>query len=187
MTNRRTFLFAALASSLANWRPAREVGAEDGAAHASSIPDVIYIPTPHDVVARILELAEVRKGDVVYDLGCGDGRIVIAAATIYGCRAVGIDIDKLRVQQSRENVRRAHVQSLVRIEHGDLFHVDLKPASVVTLYLHPRYNARLVPQLSPHQPGSRIVSHEFGIPGIKPDLVRQFVSAEDGRKHTLFL
>jgi SAM-dependent methyltransferase len=154
---------------------------------ANSIPDALYIPTPHDVVAKMLELAGVRKEDVVYDLGCGDGRIVVAAAKTYGCRAVGFDIDPLRVKDARENVKKNRLDALVRIEHKDVFEVDLRPATVVTLYLTPRYNARLLPQLERLRPGSRIVSHESGMRGIKPESVIQVVSPESGRKHTLYL
>ena len=141
----------------------------------------------HDVVAKMLELAAVDKRDVLYDLGCGDGRIVIAAAKRFGCRAAGFDIDPIRVEESRENVRKGNVGDLVRIEQQDIFKLDLRPASVVTLYLNPRFNARLVPQLEKLKPGSRIVSHEFGIQGVKPDKVVRVASEEDGRKHTIYL
>jgi protein-L-isoaspartate O-methyltransferase len=186
--DRRSFV-AAMAATLTS-EPlmyAQERQLPAGAEVRSAVPDVIYISTPHDVVARMLELARVRKKDVVYDLGCGDGRIVVAAAKTYGCRSVGIDFDEARVHESREKVRIARVESLVRIEHGDIFEMDLKPASVVTLYLTPRYNARLVPQLKKLKPGSRIVSHQFGIPGTRPDKVLQMESKEDHRKHAILL
>ncbi len=83
------------------------------------VPDVLFIPTPHDIVARMLELAAVKQGDVVYDLGCGDGRVVVAAAKTYGCRAVGIDIDPIRVKQSQENVKRSDLEHLVVIKHQE--------------------------------------------------------------------
>src|SRR5262249_18330846 len=94
-------------------------------------PDVIFVPTPPDVVDRMLEMAEVKRGDVVYDLGCGDGRIVVTAARRYGVRAVGIDIDPKRVEESRENVRKGGVAELVTIKQGDIFQEDLGGASVV--------------------------------------------------------
>ena len=131
-------------------------------------PDVIYVPTPQAVVDKMLELAEVKTGDVVYDLGCGDGRIVVTAAKKYGVKAVGFDIDPQRVKEARENVRAAGVEHLVRIEQADVFTLDLREASVVTLYLLPQLNVRLMPQLAQLRPGSRIVSHDFDMRGAKP-------------------
>lgn len=151
------------------------------------VPGVVFIPTPADVVDRMLQLAAVKPSDVVYDLGCGDGRILVAAAQQYGCRAVGVDIDALRVQASRDNVRRGHVEHLVTIRQQDLFHVDLRPADVVFLYLTPRYNVRLLPQLRTLKPGSRIVSHQFELGGIRPDKVAQVPCEQDGHRHTLYL
>jgi precorrin-6B methylase 2 len=150
-------------------------------------PDVVFIPTPHDVVDAMLELARVRESDVVCDLGCGDGRVLVAAAKRYGCRAVGYDIDPLRIESARDNVRSNRVDKFVRIGQGDLFEADLSEASVVILYLTREYNQRLLPQLAQLKPGSRIVSHMFGIRGIKPEKVIQLVSREDGRKHALYL
>ena len=149
-------------------------------------PDIVYIPTPHDVVEKMLELAAVTKGDVVYDLGCGDGRIVVAAAKKYGCRAVGCDIDSLRIGESLENVKKNKVAHLVKIRQQDVFKIDLSQASVVTLYLNPRYNVRLIPQFEKMRAGSRIVSHRFGIRGIKPDKIIRVRSEEGGRKHLIY-
>jgi len=154
---------------------------------ADSIPDVVFIPTPPDVVATMLELAAVQQRDVVYDLGCGDGRIVVAAAKQYGCRAVGFDIDPRRVEQSRQKVDVNRVRNLVSIENRDLFEVDLRPASVVTLYLSPQFNARLISHFHQLNPGSRIVSHQFEIRGVKSDKIVQVASKDDGRTHTVFL
>ncbi len=151
------------------------------------LPAVVFIPTPHDVAARMLELAAVGKDDVVYDLGCGDGRIVVAAAKQYGCRARGVDIDPRRVEESRANVHRGGVEALVTIEKQDLFAVDLRPASVVVLYLSPKYNGQLLPQLEKLRPGSRIVSHQFAIPGIEPEKAIRMRSKEDPHEHTLYL
>ena len=150
------------------------------------VPAVVFIPTPHDIVASMLELAAVQQADVVYDLGCGDGRIVVAAAKRYRCRAAGFDIDPRRVEEAREAVTRNGVASLVRIEHQDIFTLDLQPASVITLYLSPKFNAKLMPQLEALKPGSRIVSHQFGIPGVKPDKVVQVRSQEDTRTHAIY-
>lgn len=140
-------------------------------AKASKTPDVVYVPTPQTVVDKMLELAEVKAGDVVYDLGCGDGRIVVTAAKKYGVKAIGYDIDPQRVKEARENVKKAGVEHLVRIEEADVFTLDLTGASVVTLYLLPALNVRLMPQLAKMKTGSRIVSHNFDMRGAKPVVV----------------
>ena len=137
----------------------------------SRTPDVHFVPTPDEVVEIMLRLADVKKDDLLYDLGCGDGRIVIAAAKKVGCRAVGFDIDPKRVKESIENVRKSGVENLVTIKEADIFTLDLSEASVITLYLLPELNVRLIPQLEKLKPGSRIVSHDFGIAGVKPDVV----------------
>jgi SAM-dependent methyltransferase len=136
-------------------------------------PDVIYVPTPQKVVDKMLEMAEVKKGDVVYDLGCGDGRFVVTAAKKYGVKAIGFDINPERVKESLENVRTNKVASLVTIKEADIFTLDLTEASVVTLYLLPELNVRLMPQLEKLKPGSRIVSHDFDMRGAKPVQVHQ--------------
>jgi outer membrane protein assembly factor BamB len=150
-------------------------------------PDTIFVPTPQDVVEKMLELAEVKKGDVVADLGCGDGRIVVTAAKKYGCRAIGYDLDEECVRLSREAAKKAGVEELVRIEQADIFEVDLSPASVVTLYLGSKLNAKLIPQLEKMKPGSRIVSHVFEIPGFKPDKVVTVNSSEEEVERRLYL
>src|SRR5204863_6551285 len=109
--------------------------------------DVPYVPTPQGVVDRMLETAKVKKTDVVYDLGCGDGRIVVTAAKKYGCKAVGIDLDPQRVGEARDNVARQGVEHLVTVRQGDIFRLDLSRATVVTLFLLPDVNVRLIPQL----------------------------------------
>src|SRR5204863_1857243 len=131
-------------------------------------PDVIFVPTPQDAVEKMLELAEVRKGDVVYDLGCGDGRIVVTAAKKFGARGVGIDIDPQRIAESKENVRTNGVEKLVTIKNADIFQEDFSDANVVTLYLLPSLNVKLIPQLEKLKPGSRIVSYQFNMNGVKP-------------------
>jgi ubiquinone/menaquinone biosynthesis C-methylase UbiE len=131
-------------------------------------PDVIYVPTPQQVVDKMLQMAEVKKGDVVYDLGCGDGRIVVTAAKKYGVKAIGFDIDPERIKESLENVRTNKVEHLVTIKQQDIFTLDLTPANVVTLYLLPSLNVKLMPQLEKLKKGSRIVSHDFDMRGAKP-------------------
>lgn len=156
------------------------------------VPDVVYVPTPQRLVDKMLEMAEVKPGDVVYDLGCGDGRIVVTAARKYGVKAVGVDIDPQRVKEAMENVRSNKVEHLVTIKQADIFTLDLRPASVVTLYLLPDLNVKLMPQLEKLKPGSRIISHEFDMRGAKPLLIEHMSipSAEepkqDSGEHTLF-
>jgi LEA14-like dessication related protein len=149
--------------------------------------DVIYVATPQDVVDRMLELAEVKKDDLVYDLGCGDGRIVITAAKRYGCRAVGFDLDPRRVEESLQNVRKNNVDDLVTIEQKDIFTLDLSEADVITMFLLSRLNVKLIPQLAKLKPGSRIVSHNFGMEGVKPDKVIKMFSNEDPFEHIIYL
>ena len=150
-------------------------------------PDVVYVPTPNDVVDMMLRLAEVTKDDVLYDLGCGDGRIVVSAGKKYGCKAVGFDIDPERVEESLENVRKNKVRRLVTIKQEDIFTLDLRPASVITLYLLPRLNVKLIPQLDQLEPGCRIVSHDFDMKGVKPDAVLTMDSKLTGGEHTVYL
>jgi len=150
-------------------------------------PDVIYVPAPNDVVDMMLHLARVTKEDVLYDLGCGDGRIVVAAAKKYGCKAVGFDIDPERVQESLENVKENRVNKLVTIEQKDIFTLDLRPASVITLYLLPSLNVKLIPQLEQLEPGCRIVSHDFDMRGVKPDAILTMDSEETGAEHAIYL
>jgi len=150
-------------------------------------PDVVFVPTPQDVVEKMLELAEVRKADLVYDLGCGDGRIVVTAAKKYGCRSVGFDLDPKRIEESLENVAKNKVGHLVKIENRDIFELDLSRANVITLYLLPSLNVKLIPQLEKLKPGSRVVSHSFDMRGVRPDKVVKFKSREDKRQHTIYL
>ena len=157
------------------------------AAPAKREPDVVYVPTPNDVVEKMLELAKVTKNDLVYDLGCGDARIIVTAAKKHGCRGVGFDINPVRVKESLENVEKNNVGKLVTIKEADIFEEDLSKASVITLYLLPRLNVRLIPQLEKLKPGSRIVSHDFDMKGVKPDQVVTVNSSEDGVDHRIYL
>ena len=175
-------VFATLLVAIA--RPAEE---QEKKTKGERKPDVIFVPTPHDVVDMMLLLARVNNDDVVYDLGCGDGRIVVAAAKKYGCKAVGYDIASQRVKASLENVKKNKVETLVRIEQKDIFTLDLRPATVVTLYLLSELNVRLIPQLEKLKPGCRIVSHDFDMRGVKPDMVLTMQSKEDDAQHTVYL
>jgi SAM-dependent methyltransferase len=133
-------------------------------------PDVIFVPTPHDVVQEMLKMAKVHPGDIVYDLGCGDGRTVIAAAKDFGARAVGIDINPVRIQESQDNAKAAGVTDRVTFRNEDLFEADIKEATVVTLYLLPSLNLKLRPKLwKDLKPGTRIVSHDFDMGEWKPE------------------
>lgn len=135
-------------------------------------PDVIYVPTPTAVVNEMLRLADVQSNDLVYDLGSGDGRIVIAAAKQRGARGIGIDIDPKRIQEANENAKKEGVTDLVEFRQQDLFQTDFKDATVVTLYLLPRLNLQLRPKLLRElKPGTRIVSHAFDMGDWKPEQV----------------
>jgi len=151
------FPYGPLAQSLAGQR-------------APKAPDVIFVPTPQEVVEDMLRLADVKKGDVLYDLGSGDDRIPITAAKAYGIRAVGIDIDPERIAEAQENARKAGVTKLVDFRLEDLFKSDFHNATVVTLYLLPDLNVKLRPRLLAElKPGTRIVSHQFDMGDWPPD------------------
>ena len=134
------------------------------------IPEVPYVPTPEEVVVEMLKMAGVTQNDIVYDLGCGDGRIVITAAKLFGARGVGVDNDPNLIRQSNENARKAGVTDRVRFIEQDLFETDIREATVVALYLLPELNLQLRPKLFRDlKPGSRIVTHEFDMGDWKPD------------------
>jgi SAM-dependent methyltransferase len=137
-------------------------GAFQVAQAATRTPDVVYVPTPQEVVNMMLQLAKVTKNDLVYDLGCGDGRIVVTAAQQYGARGIGVDIDPERIREANQNVQNAKVADRVKIIQGDLFEMDFREATVVTLYLLPSLNLKLRPKLWKElKPGTRVVSHDF--------------------------
>jgi predicted RNA methylase len=132
-------------------------------------PDVIFVPTPQEVVDAMLKLAKVTKNDVVYDLGSGDGRIPITAAKTYGARGVGIDIDPQRIREANENLKAAGVGDRVKFLNQDLFTTDISEATVVTLYLLPSLNLKVLPKLNKElKPGTRVVSHAFDMGSAKP-------------------
>jgi hypothetical protein len=148
---------------------------------------VPYVPTPQEVVDRMLELAQVKKGDVVYDLGAGDGRIVVTAAKKYGVRAIGFEIDPQRIKESTENITKAGVGHLVEIRQQDIRTVDLSPASVLTMYLLPEVNLMIRPNIwKQMKPGSRVVSHDFDMDDWKP-LKTENMKDSSNWDHALYL
>ena len=147
--------------------------------------DVPYVPTKPEVVAKMLEMAAVGKNDVLYDLGCGDGRIVITAAKLFGTRGVGIDINSERIKECRENAVKENVTGLVKFLEQDLFQTDFHEASVVTLYLLSSVNLRLRPILFEQlRPGTRVVSHDFSMDTWKPDQSAEVET--DGMTHNVY-
>jgi predicted RNA methylase len=154
--------------------------------------DVVYWPTPQEVVEEMLKMAKVTKEDIVYDLGCGDARIPVTAAKKYGCKAWGFDIDPARIKDSEENVKKNDIGKLVTIKKQNIFadDFDISKASVVTLYLLPELNVRLIPKLEKLKDGSRIVSHDFDMRGCKPKETKKMnAKRHDGveGEHTIYL
>lgn len=164
-----------------------EARAADEAPKPRRKPDVGYYPTTQDVVDKMLALAKVAKNDHVCDLGCGDGRFVITAARQFGCRATGYELDAKLIAQGRTRIAEAKLEKLARIEERDLFTVDLSDVTVVMLFLLPDMNAKLIPQLGKMAPGSRIVAHEFDIPGIRADQELTWISKQDNSEHLLYV
>lgn len=146
-----------------------------------------YVPTPQEVVDKMLQLAEIKQTDVVYDLGCGDGRIPITAAKLYGARGVGVDIDPQRIAESNANAKAAGVTHLVTFKLQDAMTTDVSEATVVTLYLLSSSNLKLRPLLTRQlKPGARIVAHNFGMGDWEPDKTDSF-SDSAGSRRTLYL
>ena len=183
-TRRLRPVLAAIVASVAVWSTSSITPA---AAEHQRTPDAPFVSTPHQVVDRMLMLAEVTEDDVVYDLGCGDGRIVIAAAKQYGARGVGIDIDPDLITEARASAKREGVDHLVTFLEQDLFESDVLDATVVMLYLLPALNLQLRPILTRQLgPGARIVSHNFDMEDWEPDAVDTFDDAT-GFTRNLFL
>ena len=167
--NRREFVVAGLAAGLT----------ASGCSTPGIKLDAPYVSTPHPVVDAMLRIAEVGPNDVVYDLGCGDGRIVISAASSFGARGVGIDLDPRRIDEANAAARSAGVSGRVRFVVQDLFKTDFSEASVLALYLFPEMNARLQPKIRAElRPGSRVVSYQFGIGDWVPDASEGIWSGE---------
>ncbi|MGE5306687.1 MAG: SAM-dependent methyltransferase [Alphaproteobacteria bacterium] len=155
--------------------------------------EIPFVPTPVEVIDRMLALAEVKQGDVVYDLGSGDGRIVIRAAKKYGVHAVGIEMDQLLLEKARQGAKAEGVSHLVEFRAEDALKADISPATVVTLYMLPWFNEAMKPNFKKMlKPGARIVAHDFGIEGWEPDKTEKLPKIEimaEGRRHqhTIYL
>jgi predicted O-methyltransferase YrrM len=155
-------------------------------AAAQRVPDVPYEPSSPDVVRAMVQLASVSRRDVVFDLGCGDGRVVIAAVRERGARGVCVDIDPERIAEARANARRAGVADRIEFRQQDLFETDIRPATVVMLFLWPEVNLKLRPRLERElSPGTRIVSHWHDMGDWKPDRTVRLVS--EGRERPVYL
>ncbi|BBD71721.1 50S ribosomal protein L11 methyltransferase [Sulfodiicoccus acidiphilus] len=153
----------------------------------SYIPHVPYVPTPERVVKQMLEIAKVSPGDVVYDLGCGDGRVVVTAAKDFNVKkAVGVEINDERIREVQDNIKKNGVEGRVQVIKGNFFEVDVSEATVVTMFLLTNVNEMLRPKLEKElRPGTRVISHEFEMRGWTP---KQVVRVEDGNMtHTVYL
>lgn len=150
-------------------------------------PDCVYVGTPYDVATRMADIARPKKGDLVCDPGCGDGRVLIMAARRYGCRGTGYELDPRLAKEAMRMAKSRGVGDLVNVEVKDIFTVDYSNYDVVLLYLLPDMVQRLLPELDQLKPGSRIVAHDYGIDGIEPDRRVSFISNEDNVEHTVYL
>jgi SAM-dependent methyltransferase len=169
MNTRRYALLAMSAASAGLAMPLPSLA--QTAAPPPRTPDVVFVPTPQEVVDEMLSVAGVGAKDVLFDLGSGDGRIPITAAKRWGTRGFGIDIDPQRVSEANANAKAAGVTDRVKFRQGDLFELDLSEATVITLYLLPTLNEKLMPTLLKLKPGTRIVSHDFAMGNWKPERV----------------
>jgi SAM-dependent methyltransferase len=184
MLNRQVMVVAIAIGITSIVSPRLIVWAKRSAAPQKLAP---YVQTPQDVVERMLQIAQVGRNDVVYDLGCGDGRLVITAAKKYGARGVGVDFDLNRVKESQANAEKAGVEALVEFRQQDALTVDVSPATVVTLYLLTSSNLKLRPILTKAlRPGARIVSHQFGMADWQPE-TQETLREADGSPHILYL
>jgi cyclopropane fatty-acyl-phospholipid synthase-like methyltransferase len=169
------------------------LGLSFGNSRADYPEEIPFVPTPLNVVDRMLELAEVTKNDVVYDLGSGDGRIVIRAAKKFGARGVGIEMDQLLIAKAKKAAQEEGVGALVEFRSEDALKADISPATVVTLYMLPWFNEAMKPNFQAMlRPGARIVAHDFGIEGWPPDKTEKLPQIEHGpgrykHQHTIFM
>jgi len=147
-----------------------------------------YVPSPETVVEKMLKLANVKAGDTVYDLGCGDGRIIIMAAQKFGAKAVGVELNDELFKKTSERIKELKLQDKVTMIHGDLLQVDLSPATVVTLYLLRSSNEKLKPNLEKYlKKGTRVVCHDYGVAGWTPEKTEVIPSEDTNHKSTLYL
>jgi outer membrane protein assembly factor BamB len=153
----------------------------------TTLPGAVFVPTPQDVVERMLEMARVTDKDQVVDLGSGDGRVVVTAARNYGSQSIGYELDPVLIERSLRTIQELDLQTLVRVEERDLFSVDLSTADVVVVFLPGSMMQKLLPQFQRLKPGARIVSHDFQIPGIPADETVRLISREDGAEHAIHL
>jgi protein-L-isoaspartate O-methyltransferase len=150
-------------------------------------PDCVFVGTPNDVVAKMIEMASITKDDKVCDPGCGDARMVVAAARAHGCQGIGYEIDPDRIAEAKALIKKRKVENLVRIESKDIFTVDYRENTVILMYLLPNMILKLVPQFEQLKPGSRIVAHDYPIGGVEPTKEIEVKSNEDNVSHTLYL
>jgi SAM-dependent methyltransferase len=177
-------LLVLFAATLSAALPAR--AAQDGDKKIDIERAIIYVPTEQTVVEKMLDMAKVKKEDIVYDLGCGDGRIVATAAKKYGAKGVGVDIDPARIKDSAETLKKFDVEKMVEIRQGDALKVkDLDKASVIMLYMLPEFMKKLEPQALKLKPGTRIVAHDYPFPNWKADVEIEFRGPS--RTHTLYM
>jgi ubiquinone/menaquinone biosynthesis C-methylase UbiE len=145
-----------------------------------------FVPSPQEVVDKMLEMAGVKKDDMVYDLGCGDGRIIITAAQKFGAHATGVELDPELFKKTQEHIHRLKLDGQVKVIHGNLLDIDLSPATVVTLYLLTASNSKVKPNLEKYlRPGARVVSHDFEVKGWTPVKVEKIT--QNSRTHTIYL
>lgn len=161
--------------------------ADDASSAPSRTPDCVYVGTPQDVVYRMIELAEIRKGDLVCDPGCGDGRLLITAARRHDCRGVGYEIDPKLAAEARQIARQRGVDRAVRFEEQDIFTADYSRFDVIVAYLLPEMITRLAPSFDKLKPGSRIVAHDYPMDEITPERVVTMTSNEDNVQHTIYI
>lgn len=150
-------------------------------------PDVVYVGTPYDIVSQMLHMADVKKDDIIVDLGCGDARMLVLAAQKYGTKGIGYEIDPVMVRESRKNAEKNNVSELVEIIQADIFKVDISDTDVLPIYLLPEMNLKLVPQFETLKPGSRLVFHNYDLSGYIHDKKVEIISNEDNSSHTLWL